>query len=59
MKKICEAKTHICSGELVVTYSVNGSHKEHQLFSICGPCAVYLRRGGATLKQMPRLVHGK
>ena len=56
MKK-CEAGTHICSGELVATYGVNGSEKakpKPQLFDICGPCAVYIRRGGSKLKQVQR-----
>lgn len=43
----CEAATFICSGELVRPYAVNKSDKT---FNICGPCAVYLRRGGNKLK---------
>lgn len=52
-KLSCEAKTNVCSNELVVRYSVNGSGKEGESFPICGPCAVYLRKGGAKLEQVP------
>lgn len=51
-KKKCEAATIICSKELIATYGVNGSEKEETTFQICGPCAVYLRKGGAKLKQV-------
>lgn len=51
-RKICEASTQICSNQLVVRYGVNGSEKEGQTFYICGPCAVYLKRGGSKLKSV-------
>ena len=40
----CEAEGPICSGEMVRTYSVNGSAEEGQTFKICAPCKVYLGR---------------
>lgn len=46
----CEARTCICSGKLLAKYSVNGSGKEGKTFTLCGPCAVYLRRGGHKVK---------
>lgn len=51
-KKTCQLHSPICSGQMMVTYGVNGSEKEGQVFAICGPCAVYLRRGGSKLKQV-------
>lgn len=50
-KMKCEAQTEFCSGELLARYGVNGSEKEKKLFTICGPCAVIIRRGGSKLKQ--------
>lgn len=54
MKKTCEAGTQLCSGELVLTYGVNGSEKAKppQVFRICGACMVYLKRGGVKFKQV-------
>lgn len=49
-KKKCEAGMPICSGQLVRTYGVNGSEKEGKTFNLCGPCMVYLKRGGAKMK---------
>jgi hypothetical protein len=47
----CEAKTQICSEEMVREYSVNGSAAEGKTFHLCGACVVYLRRGGAKIKE--------
>ncbi len=51
-KNTCEAKTQLCSGQMVTTYGVNGSEKEGQTFKICGACMVYLKRGGSKFKQV-------
>ena len=48
----CEAGTPICSGEMIVTYGVNGSEKKGQSFKLCGPCAVFLRKGGNKIVQV-------
>lgn len=50
-KRKCEADTPLCSGELVRKYGVNGSEKTGETFSLCGPCAVYIKRGGSKLKE--------
>lgn len=50
-KKKCSAQTFICSGELLAQYGVNGSEKEGKTFTICGPCMVYLKRGGSKFKR--------
>jgi hypothetical protein len=42
--KNCEAQTPLCSDQLVLRYSVNGSEKEGKTFLICGPCKVWLGR---------------
>jgi hypothetical protein len=49
-KPKCEARTGICSGELLARYGVNRSEKEGKTFLICGPCRVYLKQGGHKLK---------
>lgn len=54
-KKIeCEARTQLCSNEMLATYGVNGSEKAKppQTFCICGACMVYLKRGGTKLKHL-------
>lgn len=48
----CEAGTELCSGELVRRYGVNGSEKQGETFRLCGPCAVYIKRGGSRLKEV-------
>jgi hypothetical protein len=49
-KKKCEANTPFCSGELLARYGVNGSEREGKDFVLCGPCRVFLKRGGHKLK---------
>lgn len=51
-KNPCTASTPLCSGELVKKYSVNGSKAEGKTFAICGPCAVYIKRGGSKLEEV-------
>ncbi len=48
----CEAGTPLCSGSLIVSYGVNGSDKKNETFRLCGACAVYLKKGGAKLRQV-------
>lgn len=52
----CEAKTQICSGQLVRRYGVNGSEKapgkERRTFLICGACKAYLGRTGARFREV-------
>jgi hypothetical protein len=48
----CEAKTPLCSNELVREYSVNGSAAEGKTFHLCGACRVYLRRGGSEITEV-------
>jgi len=53
-KKECQAGTGICSNELIRTYSVNNSQRAGETFDICGPCTIYLKRGGSKLKEVEK-----